>query len=98
MCAIEQRSFAINVGAFIRNKRAEAGLTQVQVSELLGMDRYRYRRYESGDHFPKPEHLWLLACLFNCSPAEFYPQIKPIKVKSTEIAVTRIKKIKTISI
>lgn len=51
----------------IKKARLEAGLTQLEVAEKLGVAQAQYARWESGGRNPKDETVEKLAEIFNTS-------------------------------
>ncbi len=59
-------SFAEN----FKKARKEAGLTQQQVADALGLDRTAIAHYEMGDSTPSLKNLLIICKLFNISLEE----------------------------
>ena len=51
----------------IKKARLDAGLTQIEVAEKLGVAQAQYARWESGGRNPKDETVEKLAKIFNTS-------------------------------
>lgn len=51
----------------IKKARLDAGLTQIEVAEKLGVAQAQYARWESGGRNPKDETVEKLAEIFNTS-------------------------------
>ena len=62
---------AVN-GRLMREARREAGLTQAQAAEMIGVNRNSVVRYENGASRPLPEILEQLSRLYDRSPNWFY--------------------------
>ena len=54
-----------NFGKKLKQIRKSRHLTQSQLAEKLKVETLSISRMESGKHFPKKEHLELIACALN---------------------------------
>ena len=62
----------VQVGNNVREKRTEAGLSQDEVANHLGISLAEYQEYESGDRRFGGDHLLKLARLFGVSLGRFF--------------------------
>ncbi|MGA7178144.1 MAG: helix-turn-helix transcriptional regulator [Thiobacillaceae bacterium] len=60
------------VGARIKELRKQAGLTQEQLAELVGLDARHLSRLEVGRHFPSLDSLERIAQALNMPMVEFF--------------------------
>lgn len=51
----------MTIAAWIKHIREDAGLTQLQAAERLGVHRTTWVRWESGTHRPEPLYLMRIA-------------------------------------
>ncbi|MET7759722.1 helix-turn-helix transcriptional regulator [Streptomyces sp. NPDC005389] len=58
------------LGDRMRELRTEAGLSQDQLADLIGMERRSVQRYESGERDPRYTELLLIADAFGVPVAE----------------------------
>lgn len=63
--------------------RQQAGLTQRQVAELLGIARVSYTRYESGTRTPPLNMAFRIANLFNVNSADLFSTEPCIKEEAS---------------
>lgn len=70
--ATKEEKRARRIGRVIADKRAEAGLTQEQVGEHLGIGNEAVSRMERGVAPPSLSRLYDLADLFGCAVADFF--------------------------
>jgi len=57
----------MNTGKRLKELRLEKGLNQIDVANILGVDRSTYGKYETGDSSPDYEKLLYLADFYNTS-------------------------------
>jgi transcriptional regulator with XRE-family HTH domain len=62
---VTEQELRENFGAVLRYERTRCGLTQLDVSEELGVGREVVSRWESGRLFPTPRHVVALLSLFS---------------------------------
>ncbi|HQR02854.1 MAG TPA: helix-turn-helix transcriptional regulator [Rhodocyclaceae bacterium] len=60
------------IGARIKELRKQAGLTQEQLAERVGLDSRHLSRLEVGRHFPSLDSLENIAKVLNVPMAEFF--------------------------
>lgn len=60
------------IGARIKALRKQAGLTQEQLAERVGLDSRHLSRLEVGRHFPSLDSLELIASALNVPLVEFF--------------------------
>ncbi|WP_244191348.1 helix-turn-helix domain-containing protein [Ralstonia insidiosa] len=70
--ATKEEKRARRIGKIIADKRIEAGLTQEQVGEHLGIGNEAVSRMERGIAPPSVSRLYDLADLFGCGVADFF--------------------------
>lgn len=58
------------LAAHLRGKRAEAGLSQTEAAEAVGVHITTICRYESGESSPNAYAIWKLCELYGCDPAD----------------------------
>ena len=58
------------IGALIRRRRQDKGLSQAEVAPVLGFTRPTIQQIESGSRAVKAREMDVLASLFDCSTAE----------------------------
>jgi Zn-dependent peptidase ImmA (M78 family)/transcriptional regulator with XRE-family HTH domain len=61
------------IGALIRRRRRDKGLSQAEVAPVLGFTRPTIQQIESGSRAVKAREMDVLASLFDCSAAELLP-------------------------
>ncbi len=61
------------IGALIRRRRQDKGLSQAEVAPVLGFTRPTVQQIESGSRAVKARELDVLASVFDCSTAELLP-------------------------
>jgi transcriptional regulator with XRE-family HTH domain len=61
-----------HVGAQIKSRRQELGLTQVEIAEALGVTFQQVQKYERGSNRIAASKLWLVAKCLDVSPAYFF--------------------------
>ena len=72
-----------NFARIIRQKREALSLSQNDISEMLGISRSTYTRYELGIHMPTIENLFKLSNIYNMNPFELiYALIPSSQIKS----------------
>lgn len=64
---MKKRKEFYNVKDNIKKARLDAGLTQIEVAEKLGVAQAQYARWESGGRNPKDETVKKLAEIFDVS-------------------------------
>lgn len=64
---------AVFVGARIRARREELGLSLADVAAKLGIGRQNIHRYEAGTRLPTLEALYPLAVALDCSFLDLVP-------------------------
>jgi transcriptional regulator with XRE-family HTH domain len=64
---------AVFVGARIRARREELGLSLADVAAKLGIGRQNIHRYEAGARLPTLEALYPLAAALDCSMTDLIP-------------------------
>ncbi len=62
----------------IKAKRKQLGLTQVELSHLLGVDRSTVSCWETGVSFPRSEKLVELASVLGCTVDELLQDEKEV--------------------
>ncbi len=76
-----------SIGEGIALKRKEAGYTQAQVAELLGMHKETVSRLETGAIMPTVQRLVQLSELFQCRIGDFfYGDTDAIEAKLKQMA------------
>jgi transcriptional regulator with XRE-family HTH domain len=71
------------IGAVIRRRRKELGISQEQLAEMLGVSYQQVQRYESGFHKLNIENIQVVADALSVPVAEFFkPEVIP-KVAET---------------
>lgn len=63
------------IGRRIADKRKKLGLSARRVAEELNISREAVTHIETGRNNITAVSLWKLATLFNCSPADFFPEV-----------------------
>lgn len=61
----------------IRELREQAGLTQGQIAEHMGVDQAAVHRWEIGKAMPRAAKLPELAALLHCTIDELYSRVSP---------------------
>jgi transcriptional regulator with XRE-family HTH domain len=69
---VEKERLYSSLGAVIRQKRNNAGLTQEDLAVLVDVDRRHIGRIESGQKGPSVYFLTVLAKALNVMPHEFF--------------------------
>lgn len=59
-------------GEFIRNKRNEKGMTQLEVAKKLGTTQQAYSRYEKGLREPEFDIMIQISAILDFKPSEFF--------------------------
>lgn len=65
----------------LREARHNAGLTQQQVAQALGIKQHFVSRFETGERRIDPVHLWRFATLYGYPLEFFFPKTKSSKQK-----------------
>lgn len=65
------------IGLIIRSKRKEAGITQADLGELIGISRTSIVNIESGNQSLTIENLYLIAEKLKCPVHGLIPNVKP---------------------
>lgn len=60
------------MGAKIRQLREQAGLTQKQFAEAVGVDQSAVARWESGENNPTAERIMQIADVLGCNPGDLF--------------------------
>lgn len=55
----------------LRNKRLEAGMTQEEVANAIGVKTRWYQSIESGNNIPNTKHIIIFAKLFHVEVEDF---------------------------
>ena len=55
-----------------KSLRENARMTQEEVSRALDIDRTTVTKWETGDSFPRPDKLPILAALYGCTIDEMF--------------------------
>lgn len=79
-------------GARLKLIRTKNGFTQLQLAELLGVNRVSICNIERGIHSLTISHIYLVCCIFNVSPVDLLPKIVPAKLK-TKVVRVRVTKV-----
>ena len=66
-----------NFARLLKQKRENLSLSQNDISEMLGISRSTYTRYESGIHMPTIENLFKLSNIYNMNPIELLYALIP---------------------
>lgn len=61
-----------SIGAAIRNRRLELGLTRQSLAEAVGARVRQLREYEAGTARPSAETLVKIACVLGVRPSAFF--------------------------
>lgn len=69
------------IAANIKKRRIEMGFSQQDFADMIGLSRMSVINIESGRHMLTAEKLFTVCCLFNISPNQMFPTMKPIKPK-----------------
>lgn len=79
--------FKKNFGVRIKELRIKKGLTQAELSELVGIDAKHMSHIETGRSFPKADLIEKLSTQLNTSTTSmfFFPHLKPKKELVKEI-------------
>ena len=72
----------------IRTRRKEAGLTQAELAEKIGVSTMSIRRYESGDRIITDDILGRIANALNVSLFEFYEDGTKVYVNGEEFTIS----------
>ena len=62
----------IDFGNFIKEKRIEKGLSQVEVAKILNISQQAYSRYELGTREPGLQMILDLAKILGFHPGDFF--------------------------
>lgn len=60
------------MGEKIRQLREQAGLTQKQLAEAVGVDQSAVARWESGENHPTAERIMQIADVLGCNPGDLF--------------------------
>lgn len=63
-------------GAFMKKKRREKGLTQVEAARLLNISQAAYGRYELGQRDPGLNMIFEIGRVLSFDPGEFFDQYR----------------------
>jgi transcriptional regulator with XRE-family HTH domain len=85
-----QQKIARRVGRTIAARRMDAGFTQEQVAESLGVTQETVSRMERGLYEPPPSRLTELGELFGCDPAEFLHRLSNTPTSAARAMVNMI--------
>lgn len=66
-------------GANLRAARMAAGLTQVQLAQLVGLNQYTICKIENGDHRPKDQSRLDFARIFGLRVEDLFPYPHPVE-------------------
>jgi putative transcriptional regulator len=69
---LQKRSSAVSIGAKLKGLRIEKGVSQVEMSKILGMARSTWRMYESGQRIPNDEVKLKIARYFDKTVDELF--------------------------
>ncbi len=77
----QNRKFLQVIGLKIRTRRQQAGLTQQQLSDLIGVSRISVVNMEEGRHACTIETLMVLCRIFKCQYADLLPDLSSLKLE-----------------
>lgn len=60
------------MGAKIRQFREQAGLTQKQLAEAVGVDQSAVARWENGENNPTAARIMQIADVLGCNPGDLF--------------------------
>lgn len=69
-------NYSVEYGNFIREHRLKMGLTQEEVSKMLGISQVAYGRYELGLREPKFSLIIKISQVLDFDPGEFFNQYR----------------------
>lgn len=73
------------VGAAIRRRRRERGLSQAALGAAIGRDHSTISRWESGERLPTLPALLALGLVLDCAPTALLPTSRESGVRSREV-------------
>lgn len=88
-----EQALAAAVGRTVAKKRAEAGFTQEQVAERLGLQREAVARVERGTAIPTIVRLAELAELFGCATKDLLEESSTLPVDQANEMARMLKRV-----
>lgn len=76
----EQLAFKKSIADRATVLRKEAGFSQEEIADFLGLTRVSVTNMECGRQPYSSEYLWMLSSLYKCSVGDFFPPSAAVQV------------------
>jgi transcriptional regulator with XRE-family HTH domain len=75
----------------LKEFRKSQNLRQEDIAQILGITRVGYANIEGGKQHITADKIYVLCCVFNVEPNNFYPPIERVEPKVKKVKVVKVK-------